>query len=388
MSNPQVLRMYLVADINYPIIRQKMVYQSACDTLNKASGVAEKLAFAWKELTTPNDGQCFLMFMPVNLNPSPPDGIEWRDQEKRTSINLPDGKELLIYEKKEGCLPGRSDSSMIRRRFVLDNKKEVQLQLFHYLSHNSDASTNFMDKAAMYQSYNPMLAARNLKPGSNLAPIMPYQNNLQNVQHLKNNLLKGGEIKNNPYKIKRNNYLSDRISMNPMDNMNKMNRNPNDPAMSHAQQLAAIQPNLKVIYGDDLDLVNIKDVATQRYKRNHDMVAEIFDPIPCSRIQKDIKEIKLPANKVKLDEFLIKYKKDIEDIKRVKKEHDRSQTNLSSLLNKQFNELKHCTQAELLSKSKHQIEAIFGPLSDRRIPIKPVNNAELQSDDNVNIIAL
>ncbi|OAX36983.1 hypothetical protein K503DRAFT_261731 [Rhizopogon vinicolor AM-OR11-026] len=108
--------------------------ETAANMLFRAIQTSQNLPYHWTFIDKPQEGQIYLLFMP---NPALPlnDGIRWQDQENRFAMPVQRGaRELEVAEVKYGFVPNSPDTSAwrVRRRYRLHKGGHPQLVLVHY----------------------------------------------------------------------------------------------------------------------------------------------------------------------------------------------------------------------------------------------------------------
>ncbi|KAL1718638.1 hypothetical protein EV715DRAFT_200636 [Schizophyllum commune] len=111
-------------------LHPELKVQHVMEYFQKAIPLATKVPFTWGYIDQPQDGQTFIAFFPSN-NFSFNDGIRWLD-EKRYSV--PAGpREIEVTEARFGFIPGvDSQAYRVRRRFRLLQGGHPSLVLIHY----------------------------------------------------------------------------------------------------------------------------------------------------------------------------------------------------------------------------------------------------------------
>lgn len=114
-------------------IHVNLTIETALAMLLKSISLAERMPFSWGYIDRPQDGQVFLIYMP---NPAvfPNDGIRYQDTESKVVMPAGPGRELELVEIKYGFIPnsGEHVASRLRRRYRLQRGGNPGLCIVHY----------------------------------------------------------------------------------------------------------------------------------------------------------------------------------------------------------------------------------------------------------------
>ncbi|KAH9048737.1 hypothetical protein EDB84DRAFT_1434146 [Lactarius hengduanensis] len=110
-----------------------LTHEVAVQMLVRAVGLATQIAFQSSYVDKPPDGQIYLLFIPGGVN-FPLDGVRYMEAEQRYSIPIQGGRELEVIEARHGFIPlsGEMVASRVRRRYRLVKGGHPFLVLVHY----------------------------------------------------------------------------------------------------------------------------------------------------------------------------------------------------------------------------------------------------------------
>ncbi|CAG8478138.1 639_t:CDS:2 [Ambispora gerdemannii] len=121
---------FYMANLDYPRY-PTLTPEMATEMLTKAMNLINQIAFSFLYIDRPADGQVYLICLPPNDEDLPPDGFHYLEGEQSYKTTLPDGRELLCFERRGGYAPTDQFTSKLRRRYRLNVGNE-NLQLLHY----------------------------------------------------------------------------------------------------------------------------------------------------------------------------------------------------------------------------------------------------------------
>ncbi|KIK69260.1 hypothetical protein GYMLUDRAFT_35327 [Collybiopsis luxurians FD-317 M1] len=119
--------------LRYPEIfnHPQFTLDGAVNLLLRAAQQAQQVPFIWSWLDRAQDGQTFVVFLPHSGFPN--DGIRWQEAESKFTIGQGTPKEMEVAEVKYGFVPGSGENaSRIRRRYRLLHGGMPQLWIVHY----------------------------------------------------------------------------------------------------------------------------------------------------------------------------------------------------------------------------------------------------------------
>ncbi|KAM6494099.1 hypothetical protein JOM56_010460 [Amanita muscaria] len=116
-------------------MQREISIEFAVNMLTRGINMAQTVPFSWEYVDKPADGALLLLFIPPQ-NPYPNDGIRYLEAEAKYTVPVgpPNTRELEVCEQKFGFLPGGQETmaSRIRRRFRFIKGGPSQLVLVHY----------------------------------------------------------------------------------------------------------------------------------------------------------------------------------------------------------------------------------------------------------------
>ncbi|PFH46794.1 hypothetical protein AMATHDRAFT_153824, partial [Amanita thiersii Skay4041] len=114
-------------------IHREVTLEYAISMLTRATTMALNVPFSWGFIDKPTDGQLLLLFIPPQ-NSFPNDGIRYLEPEVKYSKIVGNARELEIHEVKSGFIPGSQEpmATRARRRYRFIKGGHPQLILVHY----------------------------------------------------------------------------------------------------------------------------------------------------------------------------------------------------------------------------------------------------------------
>ncbi|CAH1758361.1 10591_t:CDS:10 [Entrophospora sp. SA101] len=349
-SNEKTL--FHLATLDYQ--RQKEVSPSyVADLLTKANNLLNRIAFAYSIIDKPQEGQIYLILLSPNEEVIPPDGYHYLEPEATHKVSLPDGREMIVMEKRHGFASNDQITSIIRRRYFFVNNHN-NLQILHYSilpeQYRQMVNINFPRQAIQNSRY-PIHQMQ----GGNIAPYFLRTPNAipsMSIQSLPANMMPGQSP--NMQRM-----LGDNASMQTNTYGFQGHLMPNQQAYnaSTPTKSETDEPS-----GDELDGLKFREVAMLRYKRNHDFISEIFSPYSVH----SIKPPSSPYESVNIDDLRKKLVETQAELDKMNSEHAEKIKNFkqqSSKLTKAFNDIKNCNTIEELNKveesSKEELDLII-----------------------------
>jgi hypothetical protein len=123
---------YWHIQLEYPP-QASLPYDAVIAQLLRAHQLSLTVPFAPRAIDKPHDGQVHVVFQPPGMHHFPPDGIRFLEAEQRFAINA-NGGDIEVMEVKYGFVPGGSEptASRVRRRYRLMNGGNPSIFLIHY----------------------------------------------------------------------------------------------------------------------------------------------------------------------------------------------------------------------------------------------------------------
>ncbi|CAG8689818.1 10235_t:CDS:10, partial [Acaulospora morrowiae] len=386
---------FLLANLDYP--KQKVVSPTyVADIFDKAILSMDRIIFTHSIIDKPQEGQLYLISLPPTTEVSS-DGYHYLDAEITLKSNLPDGRELLCSERKQGFAPGDPITSKVRRRYRFATGHS-DLQLLHYSSLDENQR----------QRVNPAYMAPRRYPIPPMpASIGPYARPLTGMSQIPSPMHKPvqsspaqrGPIATAPTIPMVNPYVQFQARaggginqrMNPQGHLThtpaKSNRRAkgakNKSAMAAAAAVAVEETDEPS--GDELDNLKLREVSMSRFKRNHEYLSEIFSAYSISNIIPPESPYQ-SLNVEELKQRLADGEAEIEKMKSENAEKMRKFSIESNILSKSIQEIKKCTSLEELTKIQERTEKELGIVIEPYNPVTIVKmrdtpDSEAEDDD-------
>ncbi|KAF8635976.1 hypothetical protein AX15_000140 [Amanita polypyramis BW_CC] len=254
-------------------MHREVTVDAAITMLTRGAQMAQTVPFTWTYVDKPAEGSLVLLYIPAQ-NPFPNDGIRYLDQEAKFSIPVgpQNSRELEIHEIKCGFVPGNPQESMasrVRRRYRFIKGGPSQLILVHYtrgpsmhippqvanqpirsypLPMINQPPVFVLGERTGQKVFQPGTAAMHGAPGPAPTPSIPPGMMPFNAQAM---------------------VAQQNANMEMLERRRERER---------AREAAANRPRVEEddSAGDETDQISTKTLAMTRYRRNHDLMNEVF----------------------------------------------------------------------------------------------------------------
>ncbi|KAL7752609.1 hypothetical protein RI367_002143 [Sorochytrium milnesiophthora] len=265
--------MYYRANISTQYVKQTVPPEKVLECLYTTNSMLASITFGYATVDKPPHG--FTMyFLAMSQDEPPPDGYIWLDSEVPKSIPIDSNRVIMMFERRQGVVPGEHTVSMTKRRYQLQvNGQALQVQLVHYLE--ADESTrsvpvnaaNFKTPARRQPIAQPAASPVQHPPAHLHAasPYMPTATRLQTVGH--------------PSPAVRSPHAA-------VPATKRKSQVPHT-AQRPKQQARTAAPSEDQLLADDIPHFSARDVAMARFKRNHEFMEDILsmEPTPSATEQ-------------------------------------------------------------------------------------------------------
>ncbi|KAF9254608.1 hypothetical protein L218DRAFT_1082253 [Marasmius fiardii PR-910] len=262
-------------------LHREITLENAVTMLLRAIGMAQNVPFSWSYIDKPPEGQLYLIFMGPGT-PFPNDGIRWQEQETRYAIPAPNQRELEVHEIKYGFIPGSSDQSAfrVRRRYRLSRGGLPSLCLVHYSrGQGGNIMPSLMNQPVraypLRQVNEPALFIAGEKMGQKVYPpgVAPpsHPTAHQGGAGPGHGTGIGGGMP--PHGMQMG--LAQQQAMIAQQN-NRMEMMEARRERARSGSTARPPQMLEDDSGDEAEMISTKTLALTRYKRNHDLMNEVF----------------------------------------------------------------------------------------------------------------
>ncbi|RDB14897.1 SWI/SNF and RSC complexes subunit ssr4 [Hypsizygus marmoreus] len=245
-------------------LHREISYGAAVDMLLRAVSMAQTVPFGWGFVDKPAEGQVLLLFLPPQA-PFPIDGLRFQDQEVKFAIPVGAGRELEVYEAKFGFIPGSQDTNAwrCRRRYRLTKGGNPQLVLVHYTQGPQTqilpALMNQPVRSYPLRNVNePSVYVSGDKVGQKIyapgsAPPPPMPMNMGPMQHQAM-------------------VAQQNTNMEMLERRREQERARQRSASTSGRPPRPEDEDSE----DDTDQISTRTLAMNRYRRNHDIMNEVF----------------------------------------------------------------------------------------------------------------
>ncbi|KAF5362598.1 hypothetical protein D9758_009585 [Tetrapyrgos nigripes] len=256
----------------------QITLDTAVNMLLRATVMAQQNPFSWGWIDKPQDGAVYIVFL-NQPNAFPNDGIRWQDSENKFTLPVGPQREVEVTEIKFGFIPGTSEhiAWRCRRRYRFTKSGHPNLYLVHY-SRGPQApivSSLQHQHVRIYplrQVMEPSVFVLGDKAGQKVYPNGPPPQNPGPSNSM-------GMVPGMPM-----NYTPQQQAMLAQQNNNmEMLEQRRRESERQAQQARARAGNAPMRSrpededsGDEAEVISTRALATTRYKRNHDLMNEVF----------------------------------------------------------------------------------------------------------------
>ncbi|KAK2459682.1 hypothetical protein APHAL10511_008327 [Amanita phalloides] len=240
----------------------------AVNTLSKGIALAQNVPFSWGFVDKPSDGTLFLLFIPPQ-NPFPNDGIRYLESEAKYNMPIgpPNTRELEIHEIKYGFVPGNPQetvASRLRRRFRFVKGGPSQLVLVHYTRGHAMQIPPLANQPV--RSYplpminQPPVFVLGEKAGQKVFPPGAAMHGSAGPGQP----IPPGMMPFNPQAM----VAQQNANLEMLERRRERER-----AREAAANRARIEEDDS---GDETEQISTKTLAITRYRRNHELMSEVF----------------------------------------------------------------------------------------------------------------
>ncbi|KXS20862.1 hypothetical protein M427DRAFT_51812 [Gonapodya prolifera JEL478] len=210
--------------------------------LEKALEMYTESDYSWAIVSKPEPSHLFFFHVPdaAASAPLPPDGYGWLDEDVfRERKSAPGGREIEVHERICGFDTGDSNVTISRRRFRLFGGNKPEINAMHYVKYEG--------------------------------PLTPIATSTIKV-HPSNRM--------NPYRYPN---VATAVPGRPVASQaapkyTQMPKHPPSLQLFGAHVKKSQMEDNADVAGDDMDQLTIRDIALERYMRNHSYIAEVLSP--------------------------------------------------------------------------------------------------------------
>ncbi|EAU86102.1 hypothetical protein CC1G_07181 [Coprinopsis cinerea okayama7 len=242
--------------------RQNLPFEEALNFLSKGYQAAHNVPFQWRYIDKPPEGQIALLFLTSQF---PNDGIRYQEQEVVYSMNA-GGRELEVVEAKSGFIPGSQDQSAwrVRRRYRLIRGGHPSLVLVHYTRQSpTPIIPALLDRPVRVYPLRPVTeppvyvlgdkqGQKVFAQGSGMPPGPPGPGFAHPAQAA---------------------LLNQNRAFEQLDRRHERER---EKERAHQRNISAPGRHVDDQSDDEVDQISTRALALARYKRNHELMEEVF----------------------------------------------------------------------------------------------------------------
>ncbi|KXN88113.1 SWI/SNF and RSC complexes subunit ssr4 [Leucoagaricus sp. SymC.cos] len=253
-------------------VHREISLEGAVTMLLRAAHVAQTVPFTWGYIDKPGEGQTYVIFLPPD-RPFPNDGIRYQDNEAKIVVPVGNGREMEIGEVKFGFIPNSQDQQAwrFRRRYrLIKGSPCPQLVLVHY-TRSQPAPINPALFGQPVRGYP-------LRGVTESGVFVAGERAGQKAQP-QGNMMHGQVPPGPPGMPPMNIHQQQAMVAHQNNNMEIMERRQRE---RQAAERAANPPGGRPPRpedddsGDEVDQVSTRTLSMARYKRNHEMMNEVF----------------------------------------------------------------------------------------------------------------
>ncbi|ESK91767.1 swi snf and rsc complex subunit ssr4 [Moniliophthora roreri MCA 2997] len=237
-------------------VHREVNLEAATNMLIRALTMIQNTPFTWTFIDKPPEGQVYLIYLTQPQHGFPNDGIRWQEMETKYVVPVGGGqRELEVHESKFGFIPGADNAAWrLRRRYRLLKGGHPNVYLVHYTrGNNAQIMPSLMNQPVraypLRHLTDPPVYVAGEKMGQKVFPPggggMPMNFNQQQQMLGQQN--------------------------NSMEMLERRRQTERQRAGSTARP-----PMMDEDSGDEGEMLSTKTLAMTRYKRNHDLMNEVF----------------------------------------------------------------------------------------------------------------
>ncbi|KAH9060213.1 hypothetical protein EDB87DRAFT_1577123 [Lactarius vividus] len=252
-----------------------LTHEVAVQMLVRAVGLATQIAFQPSYVDKPPDGQIYLLFIPGGVN-FPLDGVRYMEAEQRYSIPIQGGRELEVIEARHGFIPlsGEIVGSRIRRRYRLVKGGHPFLVLVHYSRGQSipvppPLQTQPVRQYPLRPHNEPAVFVLGERQGQRI-PAGPITAGMPPNVGVGVGIGVGGRPDAQAMLAQQNREMEALERRSQRERSASMNPGPRQPPPPPPQRLDEEDS------ADELENISTRTLALTRYRRNHELMNEVF----------------------------------------------------------------------------------------------------------------
>ncbi|KAK7025540.1 hypothetical protein VNI00_015893 [Paramarasmius palmivorus] len=246
-------------------VHREVNLEAAANMLVRALTMITQTPFTWCHIDKPLEGQVHLLFLPQQVYPN--DGIRWQEMETKYVVPVMNNtREMEVHEIKFGFVPGGDQVAWrLRRRYRLTKGGHPGLYLVHYTrGGNAQIMPSLMNQPVRAYPLRPITdppvyvggdkAGQKVYPPGSVPPQGPM------------GAVPGGMPMN---------FQQQQAMLAQQNNSMEMLERRRERERARAGSTAR-PPMMDDDSGDEGDMISTKTLALTRYKRNHDLMNEVF----------------------------------------------------------------------------------------------------------------
>ncbi|KAJ7156869.1 hypothetical protein C8R43DRAFT_997483 [Mycena crocata] len=247
-------------------MHRELTIENAVILLMRGMQSSGNIPYSWGFVDKPPEGQTLLLFLP-GQTPFPNDGIRYQESETKYTMAVGGTRELEVHEVKFGFAPGVDTGAWrVRRRYRMVKGGNPQLVLAHYsrgpVTQISPALMNQPIRTYPLRVFNePSVFVMGDKAGQKVYPPNAGPQ-------------AGGGLGGMPMGMNFNSQQA--MVAQQSNNMGMLDRRREQEQRARAGSSARPPRVDDDDSGDEHDTISTRALSLTRYRRNHDIMAEVF----------------------------------------------------------------------------------------------------------------
>jgi len=266
-------------NIDYPSYPTFLPIEKFAELILNACNAFKQIKFEPVYVDKPKEGSIFLILIPKNdenIIDIPSDGYGWLDDERLIkTMPIDNDKEIDCYERRLGFSEGQMYCSISRRRFRMRSRNYPVLEMLQYTKLHEPVQV--IPSQIKVQPQNIRLVAGYPPQQQPQQYQMQQQQQQQQQQY---------QMQQQQQQYKQNMNPMNKPQMSQLQQQQyPMSSRPQTPQRRKTGSYRYDDDDDRNMSGDELNVLQSRDISIGRYRRNHDYMSEILSPYNIDSIE-------------------------------------------------------------------------------------------------------